>query len=63
MANISVTIRMDEELKKESDRLFDEMGMTLSTAVSVFLRQAVREQGMPFKPTTKEEKNDVKQMA
>ena len=31
--------------------LFTDLGMNFSTAVNTFLRQAVREQGLPFKPT------------
>ena len=48
MSNINVTIRMDEELKKEADALFAELGVNLSTAFNIFVRQAVREQSIPF---------------
>lgn len=48
MSNINVTIRMDEELKKEADALFAELGVNLSTAFNIFVRQAVREQAIPF---------------
>jgi len=48
MSNINVTIRMDEELKKQADILFNELGFTLSTALNIFVRQAVREQSIPF---------------
>ena len=53
MANTNVTIRMDEELKKEADALFDALGMSLTTAINVFVRQAVREGRIPFEVTTK----------
>ncbi|MBQ8164350.1 MAG: type II toxin-antitoxin system RelB/DinJ family antitoxin [Clostridia bacterium] len=48
MSNINVTIRMDEDLKKQADTLFTELGLNLSTAFNVFVRQAVREQAIPF---------------
>ena len=45
---VGTSISLDPALKKEASALFNELGMDLSTAVSVFLRQAVREQGFPF---------------
>ncbi len=49
MKNVNVTLRVDEELKKQADTLFDELGLSLSTAFNIFLRQSVREQQIPFK--------------
>lgn len=54
MANVNVTIRMDKELKKEAEELFDELGLNLSSAINIFIRQAVREQRIPFSITKKE---------
>ncbi len=48
MSNINVTIRMDEDLKKQADVLFNDLGFSLSTAFNIFVRQAVREQSIPF---------------
>lgn len=48
MATVNVTVRMDKDLKKAADELFNDLGMSLSTAITVFARQAVREQGIPF---------------
>jgi DNA-damage-inducible protein J len=48
MKNVNVTLRVDEDLKKQADALFSELGMNLTTAFNVFLRQSVREQGIPF---------------
>jgi DNA-damage-inducible protein J len=45
-ANIS--IRMDADLKAQADALFGEMGMNLSTAFNIFVRQAIREQRFPI---------------
>ena len=48
MSNINVTIRMDEDLKKRADELFNDLGMSFSTALNIFVRQAVREYRIPF---------------
>ena len=48
MKNVNVTFRIDDELKKQADALFSELGMSLSTAFNIFLRQSVREQRIPF---------------
>ena len=48
MKSVNVTFRVDEELKMQADALFSELGMSLSTAFNIFLRQSVREQQMPF---------------
>ncbi len=48
MKNVNVTLRVDEDLKKQADALFSELGLNLTTAFNIFLRQAVREQQIPF---------------
>lgn len=48
MSSVNVTFRVDENIKKQADALFDDLGMSLSTAFNVFLRQSIREQGLPF---------------
>ena len=44
----NVSFRIDSDLKKSADELFQELGMSMTTAFNVFLRQAVREGGIPF---------------
>ena len=44
----NVSIRMDADLKAQADALFGELGMNMSTAFNVFVRQAVREGRIPF---------------
>lgn len=53
MAQVSFNIRMDENTKKEADILFKEMGFTMTSAINVFIKQALFEQGMPFQITRK----------
>ena len=48
----NVSFRIDTDLKNEANALFESSGMTLTTAFNIFLRQAVREKGMPFMITT-----------
>ena len=48
MKNVNVTLRVDEDLKKEAEALFSELGLNMTTAFNIFLRQSVREQGIPF---------------
>ncbi len=43
-----LNIRVDDEIKKQAEQLFNDLGMNLSTAINVFLRQALIKQGMPF---------------
>lgn len=47
---IKVCFRVDKELKVEAEKVFKQMGMTTSGAMSVFLAQCVREQRLPFQP-------------
>lgn len=48
MKMVNVTIRLDEDLKNQAEALFRELGFSFSAAVHTFLRQAVREQRIPF---------------
>jgi len=52
MAQITVSIRMDEELKKQVDAFCKEVGMSFSTAVALFAKTMVREKRIPFEITT-----------
>lgn len=44
----NISIRMDADLKAQADELFAELGMSLSTAFNIFVRQSLREGGLPF---------------
>lgn len=48
MANTNITIRMDEQLKKQAEELFSDLGLSMTTAFIAFTKQAVREQRIPF---------------
>jgi DNA-damage-inducible protein J len=47
----NLSIRIDRALKDEADQVFGEMGMNLTTAITVFVRQAVRQRKIPFEIT------------
>ncbi len=48
MAQTNLTIRIDENIKAEAETLFNRIGLTMSSAINVFFRQAIREQSIPF---------------
>ena len=44
-----VNFRIDDETKRQADELFGRMGMTMSSAITVFLKQAINDQAFPFR--------------
>lgn len=44
----NISIRMDSNLKAQADAFFGELGMNLSTAFNIFVRQSLREGRIPF---------------
>lgn len=48
MAKVSTNISLDPDLKNKATILFSEFGLDLSTAISLFLSQSVREKRIPF---------------
>ena len=44
----SMNIRTDSEVKMQAEKLFAEFGLNMTTAVNMFLRQAIRKQAIPF---------------
>lgn len=64
MANstTNISIRMDTELKAQAEDLFAELGMNLTTAFNIFVRQAVREGGIPFDVTLRPNKDTMAAM-
>ena len=51
MASSLVQIRIDDELKQAAVEIFDQLGIDLSTAVRMFLKRSVLENGIPFSMT------------
>jgi len=48
MAQTNVNIRMDEELKRDFDSTCNDLGLTMTTAFTVFAKAVVRRQRIPF---------------
>ena len=46
--NKNFTIRLDAKVKEEAEKLFADLGMTLSSAMNIFLHQALIVRGLPF---------------
>ena len=52
MATVNMSIRMDTELKKQADAMLADMGLNMTTAMNMFLRQVVRQGKIPFEIAT-----------
>ena len=47
-ATTNLNIRTDKDIKDAAEQIFNELGISMTTAVNMFLRQAVRSNGIPF---------------
>ena len=48
MAKASTNVRIDMEVKKQVQEIFNELGLDMTTAINIFLRQVIQYQGFPF---------------
>lgn len=48
METTNLNIRTDKEIKMAAEKIFDELGINMTTAINIFLRQTIRENGIPF---------------
>ncbi len=48
MATTSITIRMDEGLKKQAETEYEEMGLNMTTAMTIFVKAVIRQGKIPF---------------
>ncbi|MBQ8469956.1 MAG: type II toxin-antitoxin system RelB/DinJ family antitoxin [Clostridia bacterium] len=62
MATANLNIRTDPKIKEQAELLFAELGLNMTTAVNMFLRSAIRENGIPFSLKI-EEPNEVTRAA
>lgn len=49
----NLTVRMDEDIKRQFDKTLDNIGLNASVAVNMFARLVIREKGIPFAVTEK----------
>ena len=55
----SMNLRIDKTLKKDAETLFETLGINMTTAINIFLKQSVRDQGIPFQITVNKSYRDV----
>lgn len=48
MATTNLNIRTDKDIKDKADKIFSELGLNMTTAINMFLRTTIRENGIPF---------------
>ena len=48
MATVPTQIRIDEDLKKQAAELLSQLGLDMSSAMNIFLKQCVLHEGLPF---------------
>lgn len=48
MATTNLNIRTDKDIKDQAERIFAELGLNMTTAINIFLRTTIRENGIPF---------------
>ena len=47
----NVSFRIDTDVKNQADKLFSQLGLNMTTAFNIFLRQSIREGSIPFSVT------------
>lgn len=58
MAQTTINVRIDEDLKAKFSKFCDSVGMTMSTAICMFAKDTVRNQSLPFEVTNRRRKKD-----
>jgi len=54
-----VNVRVDENIKREVEILFNKLGMNISTAVNMFFKQSLMEEALPFQPKILQNKKHI----
>lgn len=45
---VQIGVRVEDDLKKNAEALFDEMGLSMASAITIFLKAVCREKRIPF---------------
>ena len=61
MAKTTANISIDPEVKAKAQELFAELGMDLSTAINIFIRQALRQHSIPFEITADDPNKETRE--
>ena len=59
MSTVPTQVRIDENLKKQATELFSQLGIDMSSAMNIFLRQCVMRGGLPFDVVVPQYKSEV----
>ncbi len=59
MATVPTQIRIDENLKKQATELFSQLGLDMSSAMNIFLKQCVMRGGLPFEVAVPQYKPEI----
>ena len=59
MSTSVLNIRTDTDVKHEAENIYKRLGMNMSTAVNIFLRQSIRKNGIPFDVTLDEPSDEL----
>lgn len=51
MEKTTINVRIDKQDKDNAKMIFDSLGLDMSTAINMFIRQTIIENGLPFRPT------------
>jgi len=63
MANTTnLSIRLDRDLKSEADEMFSELGMNLTTAITIFVKQAVMQKRIPFEIALHNDEKEISRL-
>ena len=53
MTKVAIQTRVSEELKQEAEAVLEDIGLTTTEAIRLFLKQVVNTGGLPFQPKAK----------
>ena len=51
MAGTHIHVRIEDDLKKQAQQIFNEMGLDITTAINMFIRQVIKNRSFPFLPS------------
>ncbi len=59
---VNFTVRVDADIKEEAEELFKDLGLNLTSAVNIFLRECVRRNGIPFEVSRNAAKAKIEEL-
>jgi len=59
MSTTNISFSLESDLKEKAQKLFRELGLDMATALNIFIKQAVLQQGIPFEVNAENIQNNV----